>query len=82
MSREMCETAKKLTEAERKKIYDFIDSNSTGNIENWTQGWYEHCMSKDSAVEEILEAIERHKAEPLQHPSPAYIQDLITYSDD
>ncbi len=81
----MCEAAKKLTEKEKKSIWDFIYANSDAKkiggeeAKKWTQKWYDKCLDKEDALETMQQFIEDGFDEELGS-SPSLIQFIVIYA--
>lgn len=81
MSNQMCETAKALSDADRKKIFDFISKHAVGGEEEkarWVKGWYESCLANDNATRDMLRFATE---DDIKAPQPTFIQDAVIYAD-
>ncbi|MCD8201941.1 MAG: hypothetical protein LUD47_07745 [Clostridia bacterium] len=82
----MCEEAKKLTEEQLKTIHKFIAKYaprdySKKDREDWVEGWYDACLAKDEAVEDMLRLAKKYMNAKVTDADAGFIEDTIRYCD-
>lgn len=76
------ETAKALSDEDRKLIFDYILECARGSQEEkdrWSKYWFNECLKNDIATSDMLYIAKKHDQRDI---APTTVTDIIIHADD